>query len=86
MGILKLNNGMEIDVSGGLRVLELEDRILVIGQEMAIRVNSVQEGWEEIRKQKRLPSMKVAYHAAKNSQEKLWKNSKLRVNGYLRLP
>ena len=52
MGILKLNNGMEIDVSGGLRVLELEDRILVIGQEMAIRVNSVQEGWEEIRKQK----------------------------------
>ena len=52
MGILKLKNGMEIDVSGGLRILELEDRILVIGQEMAIRVNSVQEGWEEIRKQK----------------------------------
>jgi len=52
MGILKLSNGMEIDVSGGLRVVELEDRILVIGQEMAIRVNSVQEGWEEIRKQK----------------------------------
>jgi hypothetical protein len=50
MGILKLNNGIEIDVSGGLRILELEDRILVIGQEMAIRVNSVQEGWEEIRK------------------------------------
>ena len=52
MGILKLKNGMEIDVSGGLRILELEDRILVIGQEMAIRVNSVQEGWEEIRRQK----------------------------------
>ena len=52
MGILKLKNGIEIDVSGGLRILELEDRILVIGQEMAIRVNSVQEGWEEIRKQK----------------------------------
>ena len=52
MGILKLKNGVEIDVSGGLRILELEDRILVIGQEMAIRVNSVQEGWEEIRKQK----------------------------------
>jgi hypothetical protein len=52
MGILKLKNGVEIDVSGGLRILELEDRILVIGQEMAIRVNSVQEGWEEIRKLK----------------------------------
>jgi hypothetical protein len=52
MGILKLKNGTEIDVSGGLRILELEDRILVIGQEMAIRVNSVQEGWEEIRKLK----------------------------------
>jgi hypothetical protein len=52
MGILKLKNGTEIDVSGGLRILELEDRILVIGQEMAIRVNSVQEGWDEIRKQK----------------------------------
>ena len=50
MGILKLKNGIEIDVSGGLRVLELEDQILVIGQEMAIRVNSLQEGREEIRK------------------------------------
>jgi hypothetical protein len=52
MGILKLKNSIEIDVSGGLRILELEDQILVIGQEMAIRVNSVQEGREEIRKLK----------------------------------
>lgn len=52
MGILKLKNGIEIDVSGGLRILELEDRFLVIGQEMAIWVNSQQEGWEEIRKLK----------------------------------
>lgn len=50
MGILRLANGIEIDVSGGLRILELEDRFLVVGQEMAIRVNSRQEGWEEIRK------------------------------------
>ena len=50
MGILKLKNGIEIDVSGGLRVLEIEDRFFVIGQEMAIRVNSLQEGREEIRK------------------------------------
>ena len=50
MGILKLKNGVEIDVSGGLRVLELEDRFLVVGQEMAIRVNSLQEGREEIMK------------------------------------
>ena len=50
MGILKLKNGIEIDVSGGLRILELEDRFFVIGQEMAIRVNSLQEGREEIRK------------------------------------
>lgn len=50
MGILRLKNGIEIDVSGGLRILELEDRFLVVGQEMAIRVNSWQEGLEEIRK------------------------------------
>ena len=50
MGILRLDNGIEIDVSGGLRIVELEDRFLVIGQEMAIRVNSRQEGREEIRK------------------------------------
>lgn len=52
MGMLTLKNGVEIDVSGGLRILELEDQILVVGQEMAIRVNSVQEGWDEIRKLK----------------------------------
>ena len=52
MGILKLKNGTEIDVSGGLRILELEDQILVVGQEMAIRVKSLQEGFEEIRKLK----------------------------------
>jgi len=52
MGIIKLNNGIEVDVSGGLRILELTDQIFVIGQEMAIRVNSLQEGWEEIRKLK----------------------------------
>ena len=50
MGILKLKTGVEIDVFGGLRVLELEDRFLVVGQEMAIRVNSLQEGRDEIRK------------------------------------
>ena len=52
MSALTLKSGVEIDVSGGLRILELEDQILVIGQEMAIRVNSVQEGWDEIRKLK----------------------------------
>ncbi len=52
MGTLKLENGDEIDVSGGLRVLELEDQILVVGQEMAIRVKSLREGFEEIRKLK----------------------------------
>jgi hypothetical protein len=52
MGFFKLKNGMEIDVSGGLRILELEDQMFVVGQDMAIRVNSRQEGRDEIRKLK----------------------------------
>ena len=50
MWIARLPNGVEIDVSGGLRVLELENGFYVIGQEMLIAVNSWDEGLEEIRK------------------------------------
>jgi hypothetical protein len=52
MRLIRLEDGTEIDVSGGLRILELEDRFFVVGQEMAIRVNSMWEGREEIRKLK----------------------------------
>ncbi len=50
MWIAKLTNGVEIDVSGTLRVLEIENDFYVVGQEMLIPVNSREEGLEEIRK------------------------------------
>jgi hypothetical protein len=50
MWIAKLTNDVEIDVSGGLRVLEIENDFYVVGQEMLIPVNSREEGLEEIRK------------------------------------
>lgn len=50
MWIARLPNGVEIDVSGGLRVLEIENGFYVVGQEMLIPVNSCEEGREEIRK------------------------------------
>jgi hypothetical protein len=51
--IVKLPNGVEIDVGGGLRVLEIENGFYVVGQEMLIPVNSREEGREEIRKIKK---------------------------------
>jgi hypothetical protein len=50
MRLIRLEDGTEIDVSGGLRILELKDRFFVVGQEMAIRVNSRRHGRDEIRK------------------------------------
>ena len=50
MWIARLPNGVKIDVSGGLRVLEIEDGFYVVGQEMLIPVQSHEEGREEIRK------------------------------------
>jgi len=50
MWIAKLTNDVEIDVSGGLKVLEIENDFYVVGQEMLIPVNSREEGLEEIRK------------------------------------
>jgi hypothetical protein len=54
MGITRLTSGFEIDTSGGLRVLEIENGFYVVGQEMLIAVNSWEEGREEIRKIKDL--------------------------------
>ena len=50
MWIAKLSSGIEIDVSGRLRVLEIENGFYVVGQEMLIPVKSREEGREEIRK------------------------------------
>jgi hypothetical protein len=50
MWMVKLPNGVEIDVAGGLRVLEIENDFYVVGQEMLIPVKSREEGREEIRK------------------------------------
>jgi len=50
MWIAKLSSGIEIDVSGSLKVLEVEDGFYVVGQEMLIPVKSREEGREEIRK------------------------------------
>ena len=52
MWIARLPSGVEVDVSGGLRVLEIENGFYVVGQEMLISVNSREEGLEEIRKLK----------------------------------
>ncbi len=50
MWIVRLPNGVELDVSGGLRILEIEDSFYVVGQELLLPVNSWEEGREEIRK------------------------------------
>ena len=50
MWIARLPNGVELDVSGSLRILEIENGFYVVGQEMLIPVNSWEEGREEIRK------------------------------------
>ena len=50
MWIAKLPNGVEVDVSGGLRILEIENGFYVVGQEMLVPVKSWEEGREEIRK------------------------------------
>lgn len=50
MWIVRLPNGVELDVSGGLRVLDIDNCFYVVGQEMLIPVNSWEEGQEEIRK------------------------------------
>ena len=50
MGITRLSNDVEIDTSGGLRVLEIENGFYVVGQEMLIAVDSLEEGRAEIRK------------------------------------
>jgi hypothetical protein len=52
MWFARLPSGDEIDVSGGLRVLEIENDFYVVGQEMLIPVHSREEGLEEIRKLK----------------------------------
>jgi hypothetical protein len=49
MWIAKLSSGIEIDVSGSLRVLVIENVFYVVGQEMLIPVKSREEGREEIR-------------------------------------
>ena len=50
MWIAKLKSDVEIDVSGSLRVLEIENDFYVVGQEMLIPVKSCEEGRKEIRK------------------------------------
>jgi hypothetical protein len=50
MWMITLPNGVDIDVSGSLRVLEIDNCFYVVGQEMLIPVNSREEGRAEIRK------------------------------------
>jgi hypothetical protein len=50
MRTMRLTSGVEIDVSGSLRVLQVENRFYVVGQDMLIAVNSLEEGRAEIRK------------------------------------
>jgi len=50
MTIVKLANGVDIDTSGGLRILELRKTYYVVGQDLLISTNSREEAREEIRK------------------------------------
>jgi hypothetical protein len=54
MTIVTLASGEKIDTSGGLRILELNERYYVAGQDLLISTNSIQEAREEIRKLKGL--------------------------------
>jgi len=54
MAMVTLTNGVDIDTSGGLRILELRKRYYVVGQDLLISTNSMEEAREEIRKLKGL--------------------------------
>ena len=54
MTMVTLASGVEIDTSGGLRILELQERYYVVGQDLLIFANSREEAREEIRKLKGL--------------------------------
>jgi hypothetical protein len=54
MTIVTLANGIDIDTSGGLRILELKETYYVVGQDLLISTNSMEEAREEIRKLKGL--------------------------------
>ncbi len=54
MTIITLANGLDIDTSGGLRILELMEKYYVVGQDLLISTNSREEAREEIRKLKGL--------------------------------
>jgi hypothetical protein len=44
MSTLRFSDGVEIDTSGPLRIVQLNDGLYVIGQGMSIPVTTVQEG------------------------------------------
>jgi hypothetical protein len=54
MTIITLASGVNIDTSGGLRILELSGKYYVVGQDLLIATNSREEAREEIRKLKGL--------------------------------
>jgi hypothetical protein len=54
MTIVTLANGVDIDTSGGLRILELREKYYVVGQDLLIATNSREEAREEIRNLKGL--------------------------------
>ena len=54
MTIVTLASGVDIDTSGELRILELREKYYVVGQDLLISTNSMEEAREEIRKLKGL--------------------------------
>ncbi|MBW2246161.1 MAG: hypothetical protein JRF62_03005 [Deltaproteobacteria bacterium] len=54
MTIVTLASGVDIDTSGGLRILELMEKYYIVGQDLLISTNSMEEAREEIRKLKGL--------------------------------
>ena len=54
MTIVTLASGIEIDASGGLRILKVRERYYIVGRDLLISANSREEAREEIMKLKSL--------------------------------
>jgi len=54
MTIVTLASGVEIDASGGLRILKVRERYYIVGRDLLISAKSRKEAQEEIIKLKSL--------------------------------
>jgi hypothetical protein len=62
MSVLKFNDGMTINVSGPLRVVEMWDGFYVVGEGYCIPVDSRADGEQSIREMNEIKSRKGVPH------------------------